>query len=341
MLIPTTLLTALQHLEETIPYSDLKAAAESIGLRYRSESGSKRLVTAAEAAAYALAWMPATFCAVLQALTYMMDCLEQPFDVSQLTVLDAGAGTGAVAWAAAHMGFGSVTCFEREPAMMDIGRKLMDKNSFIRVQWINGDLSCDNLPAPADLVVASYVCNELPQSKKSIIISKLWASTRRLLLLVEPGTHEGSSCIMQAREMLLAQGATVIAPCPHNMACPLYFDVYSLEYGIDHGCHFSCRVPRSRVHRLLKSGDAPYEDEKYMFLALLHQGAEMGFKPEPGSRVLRHPIIGKGRVLLTLCKPEGTKQEVSISRDHVSYKRARKVKWGDVFETEYDSRDGV
>ena len=39
----------------------------------------------------------------------------------------------------------------------------------------------------------------------------------------------------------------------------------------DDWCHFTCRVARSRLHKLLKGGEAPYEDEKFAFLAVARQ----------------------------------------------------------------------
>ena len=64
----------------------------------------------------------------------------------------------------------------------------------------------------------------------------------------------------------------------------------------DDWCHFTCRVPRSQLHKLLKQGDAPYEDEKFAYLALAKSETN---KPE--ARILRHPKIAKGRITLELC----------------------------------------
>jgi ribosomal protein RSM22 (predicted rRNA methylase) len=54
------------------------------------------------------------------------------------------------------------------------------------------------------------------------------------------------------RRQLIEAGAHVLAPCPHDAPCPLAAPDW---------CHFSRRVARSRLHRLAKDADVPWEDE--------------------------------------------------------------------------------
>ena len=63
--------------------------------------------------------------------------------------------------------------------------------------------------------------------------------------------------MLAERDILLREGAFLLAPCPHSGPCPLQSP---------DRCHFSCRVSRSRLHRMLKGGEAPYEDEKFTYL---------------------------------------------------------------------------
>ncbi len=87
----------------------------------------------------------------------------------------------------------------------------------------------------------------------------MWAKTNDTLLIVEPGTPSGYQRILDARAQLIKNGAHVIAPCPHDDACPLVKPDW---------CHFSQRLQRSRVHKQLKSAELPYEDEKFIYVAL-------------------------------------------------------------------------
>jgi ribosomal protein RSM22 (predicted rRNA methylase) len=87
-----------------------------------------------------------------------------------------------------------------------------------------------------DLVTAGYVLGELAGDvERRRLVADLWDRTADggVLLLVEPGTPSGSGHVQKARAQLLeaahqqaqqaqqVQGAHVVAPCPHDGACPL------------------------------------------------------------------------------------------------------------------------
>ena len=135
-----------------------------------------------------------------------------------------------------------------------------------------------------------------------------------ILLIVEPGTKEGFAVISQVREILLSQGAHLLAPCPHEGPCRLSDDDW---------CHFTCRVQRSKMHKLLKEGDVPYEDEKYSYIAF---SKEEGEKAE--ARILRHPYITKGQIDLEICGRDKN-GKVTLRKKDEAYKAARKAKMGD------------
>src|SRR5690606_14904654 len=115
-----------------------------------------------------------------------------------------------------------------------------------------------------------------------------------------------------------AAGANIIAPCPHELACPVVAPDW---------CHFSARVARSRVHRLAKEADVPWEDEKFIYLAASREAADA-----PPSRVLSPPEAASGRVKLKLCRPDGTlSYRLVTRREGDTFKHARRVDWGDTF----------
>ena len=323
MELPFELRTAIEKQTEGMSLSKMKKIAEDLSIRYRKQSGKGKrlLVEEEEAAVYSSVRMPATFGAVFSALNYVLECMN----LEAHTLLDVGAGTGAAAWAAdTLLELDSITCMEREPAMQKIGKSIMQQGSSVlqRAEWISGDLVSDNI-LQADLVVASYILNELLGEDFLRSIDKLWHAAQELLLIVEPGTPQGYKRLRMAREYLLSKGADIAAPCPHSMECPMPPAVFSLKS--NDWCHFTCRIARSRLHRLLKDGEAPYEDEKFSYMAFTKGEAKKVL-----ARVLRHPYTGKGQISLEVCKTEGIIETAMIrKKDKEMYKAAKKVRCGD------------
>ncbi|MCI8441788.1 MAG: rRNA methyltransferase [Provencibacterium sp.] len=315
MQLPEMLRPPLEALAQQYGAAACADAARQLSLRYRSENGSgKRLATTAiETAAYALTRMPATFCAVYSALRWTLECVP----CHPESLLDVGAGTGAAAFAAEELlSLQQITLLEREPEMRRTGQFLMRETPLCSAGWQEGDV-LEPFPVKAGLVTASYLLNELREEALSAALQRLWEAAEEMLLILEPGTPAGYAVIRRAHEELLKQGAFIAAPCPHMGACPLSQEDW---------CHFTCRVERSRLHKQLKGGDVPYEDEKFCYLALVKS------PPQPApARILRHPYIEPGRVSLRLCTPEGLAEPVIRKRDGALFKSARKADCGDGF----------
>ncbi|MBI3736371.1 methyltransferase type 11, partial [Candidatus Sumerlaeota bacterium] len=121
--------------------------------------------------------------------------------------------------------------------------------------------------------------------------------------------------IRSVRSQLIALGAAVAAPCPHNRDCPLA--------GSD-WCHFAVRVGRTRRHRLAKGGELGWEDEKFSYCGFVRSGA-----PAAAARIIRPPKVTKGEVALSLCAATGLEDRVIPRRNAAEYRSARKLRWGD------------
>ncbi|TFH93920.1 methyltransferase domain-containing protein, partial [Porphyromonas levii] len=118
------------------------------------------------------------------------------------TLLDVGAGTGAVAWAVDEkLDLKNIVCLERESAMRKTGKALMQNGSQVlrNAKWISHDLTIDEIPEKADLVVASYVLNEMSPEDRIKAAKKLWNATNKMLLIIEPGTPVGFSNLKKIR----------------------------------------------------------------------------------------------------------------------------------------------
>jgi ribosomal protein RSM22 (predicted rRNA methylase) len=143
----------------------------------------------------------------------------------------------------------------------------------------------------------------------------MWVKTRDTLLIVEPGTPAGYARILAVRRQLIASGAHVAAPCPHDGECPLAAPDW---------CHFTQRLPRSRAHKQLKSAELPYEDEKFAYVALTR--APVARHP---ARVLAQPDVNKVEVTAKLCTAEGLVIARIPRRAKGDYSAARRWRWGD------------
>ena len=320
---PADLSGALAEKAQRLSRSDASKRATAISQTYRSGGGSTAITTEADALAYALARMPATYAAVVACLNAMTDIVP---NFAPKSLLDCGAGPGTAtfavkAWAAtqARDSLTAITLLDANPALRALALHLTDEMA-LSLRYELGDLLATLIKAEAaDLVVASYVINELPAAKQSQLADALWAKTQDVLLVVEPGTPAGTARILALRQRLIAQGAHVIAPCPHDDDCPLTSPDW---------CHFVQRLPRSRAHMALKSAEVPFEDEKFSYVALSRTPVEK--RP---SRVLAQPDITKIAVTAKLCTPAGLEIAVAPKRDKPAYQRFKKLDWGDaVFE---------
>lgn len=334
--LPQELKIAAETLIEGYKPQQLKRTAQELSERYRNESGSgKKLLTEdLEASVYSLVRMPATYGAVASAINYAMEYYsgEPP-----RTLLDVGAGTGAASWAICNnLNLEHITCLERETAMRKVGARLMQEGDSVlqNADWISADLTAfapegtksennsknETLPN-ADLVVASYVLNEMGETERRKVLLNLWKAANKLLLIVEPGSMKGAQVIADIRKQLLAEGAHIVAPCPHEGECRL---------AVNDWCHFSCRVQRSKLHKELKEGDVPYEDEKFSFIAFVRDKADCPNVTK--ARIIRHPYIEKGLVKLELCSVNQNSEVTIRKRDGEAFKYARKAKHGDSFD---------
>lgn len=318
MELPLALREAMEQQRNGAQSGQMIQDAQTLSLRYRTQSGrGERLLTGDhEASAYAVARMPATFGAV-------HSCLQQTLEVTGYrpeTLLDAGAGTGAASWAAdSLLELKSVTCVERESAMLKTGKTMMQHGpaALRSAKWVQLDLVQEKAVEQAGLVIAAYVLNEMTAEGRLIAAEKLWKAAGQLLLLVEPGTPAAFASLMEVKKHLLQSGAYIAAPCPRQEECPKLPGDW---------CHFSCRVARSRLHRQLKGGEAPFEDEKFSYIALSRQQS-----PAANTRVLRHPQIRGGHIILEVCTAQGVQSIRLSKKDGDNYRKARKARAGDSF----------
>lgn len=327
MELPNYLKNASEKLIEGMNINAMSQSARELSRRYMEESGQGKslLNRDEEAAVYSLMRMPATFSAV----SFALEKVCEMSDFVPRSLLDAGAGTGGATFAANEFfALDSITCLEREPAMENIGKKLFsfgEDKAIREARYIRADLVEEATKANdnskkyvSDLVISSYVLNEMSMEDRMKVVKWLWDNAEKMLVIIEPGTPVGFANIRRIRDFLMEQGAYVCAPCPHMENCPVTGDDW---------CHFTVRVQRGKIHKMLKNADVPYEDEKFSYIAFSREPLKM----DKCGRIMRHPITLKGRMELSLCTSDGIYTKTVTKKDNEAYKCAKKADCGDIY----------
>ena len=311
MNLPFEISLLIEKLSENYSLPKLKDSAVNISASYQSEKSSGERIASSpiEVMSYALSRMPATFGSVSSALEHSLPLLVDPI----YSLLDIGGGTGSSSLAASLLisSLKEITVIEREEEMIKLSKEIL---RFQNVNYIQQDatLKFDN---KADLVCESYFLNELKEDQIFKEIDNIYDASNKYLLLVEPGTPKSYERMMKIRTYLINKGAYLVGPCSHMGDCPLKND----------WCNFVTRVNRTKIHKQLKEGSSPYEDEKFFYLFF----AKTPQKPNK-NRIIRHPIINSGFIDLKLCTKNEDIEVMRISKSQKDeYKKAKKSQVGD------------
>jgi ribosomal protein RSM22 (predicted rRNA methylase) len=328
--LPPAMRAAIATRLEGVARSELARAAERLSRAYRGGAPSAAAIASpADVTAYLVTRLPATYAAITAALAHVRDALP---DFAPSTLIDVGAGPGTATWAAAALwpALAGATLVERDPHFLDAAATLAASDgappTVATARRLLGE-ALTTVPSvgSADIVIASYALGEMAGRGADALVDALWQAADGLLVLVEPGTPDGYRRIASARARLLAAGATIAAPCAHDRPCPIAAPDW---------CHFAVRLPRSRDHRLAKGADAPFEDEKFSWVAAVR----LALAATRAARVLAPPRVGKADARLKLCTPDGAIAEVTVARrDKAAFAVARRLAWGDAVDAGFYS----
>jgi ribosomal protein RSM22 (predicted rRNA methylase) len=318
--IPSELRSSLDRIAEGQSRRDAAPRAEAISQLYRSGAGSAAAIRGPEdALAYAFTRLPATFAATSAVLAALREVCP---DFSPRTLIDAGAGPGTAAWAATQRlaTLDDIRLIDDNPHLRALALSLLASSAAPALRdaaYRQGDLiALLQSAAPADIVIAGYVIGELAPDLLTRIADALWSAAGGMLAVIEPGTPAGFLRIRALRAHLIAHGAHVVAPCPHDGACPIVAPDW---------CHFAQRLNRSRDHRQVKGASLSFEDEKFSYVVLARDPPRRG-----DARVLAHPRSLKSSVSAKLCTPEGIVTETADRRDREQYRLLKRWRWGDL-----------
>ncbi len=177
-----------------------------------------------------------------------------------------------------------------------------------------------------DMATMSYSLGEVGQESISSVVKGI-LSISNCIVIIEPGTPRGWKRLMEARDIILEDNDwRLIAPCPHRCTCPFV--------GTSEWCHETVRVSRSSALKQIKLGSLGYEDEPFSYLIAsrnsLHDSSTKCY-----SRIVHRPQHRSGHSHFTLCTPEGSFSEITVSRkDKELYRMLKKAEWGDIVPME-------
>jgi ribosomal protein RSM22 (predicted rRNA methylase) len=274
----------------------LHRATAALAHNYRKGKTSSHI----DLGAYIATRVPATFAANRAVHAALADVMP---DFAPQSLLDVGSWAALSAWPT----LSTVIQCEQDDAFAHLAETLnaaSDVPALVSAVMHKTSEAALPLTVQADLVVASYMLAELPLDAVEDAVNRLWARTQQVLVLIEPGTPQGAG--------------HVIAPCTHHQACPMS--------GTD-WCHFKTRLSRSREHMHAKQAHVPFEDEAYSYLILSRHVAQLH-----GGRIIAPPLASKAGITLRLCSVGTVYNTTIASRDKPTYKRARRMNWGQVWE---------
>lgn len=299
-----------------------REGSAALSATYRAGGTSQAI----DLASYLVARLPATYAAVSRVLSEL--AVQRP-EFAPRSLLDAGSGPGTASWAAAAVwpGLEKLTFLDNAPAFLKLAAELarLGPAALRRAEARAGSIENVGEGDAADLVIAAYALAEMPVQRAAAAACALWRASRSVLVLVEPGTPQGFARIRAAREGLLTQGAVPVAPCPHDLACPMTGDDW---------CHFSVRLARSRAHMHAKGARVPFEDEKFAYLIVAREGAVSG-----AARIIAPPQHAKPGSTFRLCTEGRAEKRLIARREGTLYKQAKKLDWGDLLPPSHHKDD--
>jgi ribosomal protein RSM22 (predicted rRNA methylase) len=243
-----------------------------------------------------------------------------------VSMLDIGSGPGTALWAALEQwpSLSKLTAWEREPAFIDLGRRLAYasgsqalRDATWRKVTLGGRLP--DLVETYDLIVFGHVLNELPESLREEAVRWAWQHCSGVLLIVEPGTSTAFPIVKALREHLLRLDAHTLAPCTHDKPCPLVND----------WCHFPQRLERPAFQRRAKAAPAGWEESKFSYAAM----SRFPSTTPAWGRLIHQPDKQKQQVNLTISSTDGVARHAIPKRDREAFRSANKHDWGDLLDT--------
>jgi SAM-dependent methyltransferase len=277
----------------------------SLGLtRERKLAGARYLDDPRLLGAYLLFYWPVSY---LQARGVLSELPRAPRDV-----LDLGSGPGPVALAALDAGAERALAADRSPQALAAARALAAAAGLPLATrpWDparGGDLAALAGGRRPDAVCLGHVLNEIlagpeEDARRAALLERAAGllAPGGSAVVIEPALRDTSRGLLRVRDLLVARGLAVRAPCLFRGPCP------ALARESD-WCHAERPVePPPLVAEIAAAAGLRRESVKMSYLVLAPPG-EAWAAPPPGRvfRVVSEPMPSKGRLRYMGCGPEG------------------------------------
>ena len=256
-----------------------------------------RELSFSQAIAYAQARMPATY----NVIRYVLEKFANKGE-SFSEVLDVGAGVGTLKIALQNYKI-DYEAVEKSDSMRKVFKKL--NNSEIKIYA--EDFQKFRSEKQYQAVFASYFINEI--KNKNAALKKIFSLAEQYVFLIEPGTPNGFKNIIAAKKLANQLDWYPLLPCA-SLECNLKAEDW---------CHFSIRVPRTKLHANLKNATLPYEDEKFCYVIFSKKESESS----NNNVIIKRPIKKSGHIIFDVCSSDGVQRIVRTD------KLSKKLRWGD------------
>lgn len=279
-----------RHLE---PYA---AAIKNLSAYYTGQESwsSMKELSAIDAGAYALYYLPINYFKITHLLRYLpVDFFER-----EIAVLDVGCGPGTATAAILEKTRKiSLACgIERSGAMRALAGRIVPRLlPPSRPFELCGRI--EELPQTStfDLIVLANVLNELRDGQDLTLLARCYERLRQdgVLLILEPALQRTTRAHMQRRDQILAQFQDLnpLFPCTHRTSCPM------LSASPNDWCHGTLGWKEPQVVAQLDEITG-FNKHRIKFAALVLQRRAPS---DSGYRVVSEPGKNKVAYSATLC----------------------------------------
>ncbi|KAI0361117.1 Rsm22-domain-containing protein [Trametes cingulata] len=271
----------------------------SYDVKYKSgkEAGKHSL---RDATAFATVALPSHYSAIYAVLDHVKQRLGPEWQVRR--VIDWGAATGSALWASGHafqrdvdenarpdmtnmqMAESSLESYlgiDKREGLVRIGKRLIRDIEMgnLEVSWqkaFHDDNAVEREGGSQVMALSAFLLSSLPtSSERRALVKEMWDSGAEVMVLID---HDFEA-VAEARAQFLklgraelddpstshlsVRGSHVVAPCPHDGACPLY-----QPGGSKLVCSFSQRLQRPEFVRKTKHSGTGHEDMDYSYVVI-------------------------------------------------------------------------
>ncbi|KAI9057056.1 hypothetical protein FKP32DRAFT_1598544 [Trametes sanguinea] len=278
-----------------------------------------------DATAFATVALPSHYSAIYAVLDHVKQRLGPEWQVER--VIDWGAATGSGLWASGHALQGdsherhpfdmtelrisqsrlqSYLGIDKREGLVRIGKRLIRDVEMggLNVSWqksFHDDNIVDRTDGARVLAMSAFLLSSIPGPiERKALVKEMWDSGAEVMVLID---HDFEA-VAEAREQFLKlgrkdledpsseqyplRGSHVVAPCPHDGACPLYQPGHSNLV-----CSFSQRLQRPKFVRKTKHSGTGHEDIDYSYVVI-----RRGPRPSPATtKVGRIGEVGRRELI--------------------------------------------